>query len=121
MFENMQKAQLNHITKSIEHPSHKDKKNFNRYFKNFGYKLRKERQHTYLYNGLEIYVTVYPGKHPSFDLTTDYFPHTFSSDPKDIRYDKRLTWANLQGCWNDNQKMYNFVTQNLINYRKEVD
>ena len=121
MFENMQPAQLNHIRKSIDQPSHKDKKNLNRYFKNFSYNLRNERQHIYSYNGLEIYVTVYPGKHPTFDLTTDYFPHTFSSDSKDIRYDKLLTWANLQGCWNDNQMMYNFVTQNLINYRKEVD
>lgn len=121
MFENMQPAQLNHIRKSIDQPSPKDKKDLNRYFKNFGYNLRNERQHIYSYDGLEIYVTVYPGKHPTFDLTTDYFPHTFSSDPKDIRHDKWLTWANLQGCWNDNQKMYNFVTQNLINYRKAGD
>ena len=118
MFENAKKAQINYDMKI----THKDKKNLNRSLKNFNKSQRfNQRNHTYKYNGLEIYVTVYPGKHPTFDLITDYFPHTFSSDPKDIgRYNKDLNWASIQGCWDNDKKMYQFVTNNFVNYPDNI-
>ena len=83
MLENMQKAQINHMMKFTR----KDKKDFKRILRNQINQQRfNQRDYTYKYNNLEIYVTVYPGKHPTIELTTDYFPHTFSSDPDDIRY-----------------------------------
>lgn len=118
MFEDAKPAQINHVMKFTR----KDKKDFSRAARSFIKTLHfNQKEYTYKYNGLEIYVTVYRGKHPTFDLTTDYFSHTFSSDPKDIGcYTKILNWANLQGCWDSNQKMYNFVTNNLINYNQET-
>lgn len=114
LFENAKPAQLNHMLKFTR----KDQKDFKRKIKTFVKKLRNnERYHNYKYNNLEIYVTIYSGKQPTIQLTTDYFPHTFSSDRKDIGlYNKELTWANLQGCWGNDQKMYKFVTTHLINY-----
>ena len=113
MFENMKKAQINHIMKFTR----KDKKDFKRMLRN-QIKQQRFNQHdyTYEYNNLEIYVTVYPGKHPTIELTTDYFPHTFSSDPDDIRYNKKLNWKNLQGRWDNDKKMYDYVVGNLVNY-----
>lgn len=97
----------------------KAQKDFQRSFRAFNKNLRDNvRYHEYQYNGLEIHVTIYPGKQPTIQLTTDYFPHTFSSDQADIGlYNQVLTWANLQGCWNSDQKMYDFVTTQLINYQ----
>ena len=118
MFENAKPAQINHAIKF----SRKDKKDFARATRSFIKNLRfNQKDYTYTYNGLEVYVTVYRKKHPTIELTTDYFQHTFSSDPSDIGcYTETLNWANLQGCWNSNQKMYNFVTNNLINYDQET-
>lgn len=118
MFEHAKKTQIKHMLEFTR----KDKKDLTRMLKSFAKHTKfNQRQHTYYYNGLEIYITVYPGKHPTMDLTTDYFPHTFSSDPKDIGcYDERLNWANLQGCWNSDYKMYQFVTNNIINYPEEI-
>lgn len=118
MFNNAKKAQIKHMLKFTK----KDKKDLTRMTKSFAKHAKfNQRQHIYHNNGLEIYITVYPGKHPTIDLTTDYFPHTFSSDPKDIGcYDDRLNWANLQGCWNSDYKMYQFVTNNLINYPDKI-
>lgn len=118
MFENAKPAQINQAMRF----SRKDKKDFARAARSFTKTLRfNQKDYTYKYNGLEIYVTVYRGKHPTFDLTTDYFNHTFSSDPKDIGcYTEILNWANLQGCWDSNQKMYDFVTNNLINYDQKT-
>ena len=118
MFENAKPAQINHALKFTR----KGKKDFTRAARSFTKTLRfNQKDYTYKYNGLEIYVTVYRKKHPTIDLTTDYFSHTFSSDPKDIGcYTEILNWANLQGCWNSNQKMYDFVTNNLINYDQET-
>lgn len=115
MFENAKPAQINHMLKFTR----KDQKDFKRTIKAFTKKLRNnERYHEYKYNNLEIYITIYPGKQPTIQLTTDYFPHTFSSDRKDIGlYNKDLTWTNLQGCWGNDQKMYEFVTTYLINYK----
>lgn len=113
----MNEAQINHILKFTR----KDKKGLNRMLSNFAKRQKfNQREHTYKYNGLEIYVTVYPGKHPTIELTTDYFPHTFCSDPNDIRYNKALNWKNIQGCWDNNQKMYNFVVNNLVNYDDKI-
>lgn len=116
MFENMKPAQLNHMMKETR----KDKKDTSRIIKRIAKNMRFNcRVHFYKYNGLEIYVTICNLKQPIIELTTDYYPHTFSSDPKDIgHYKDILSWANLQGCWSSNQKMYNFVTKNLINYDK---
>lgn len=118
MFENAKPAQINQAMRF----SRKDKKDFARAARSFTKTLRfSQKDYTYKYNGLEIYVTVYREKHPTFDLTTDYFNHTFSSDPKDIGcYTEILNWANLQGCWDSNQKMYDFVTNNLINYDQKT-
>lgn len=118
MFENTKPAQINHALKFTR----KDKKDFARVARSFTKTLRfNQKDYTYKYNGLEIYVTVYRGKHPTFDLTTDYFNHTFSSNPKDIGcYTDILSWTNLQGCWNNDQKMYSFVTNNLINYDQKT-
>lgn len=118
MFENAKPAQINQAMRF----SRKDKKDFARAARSFTKTLRfNQKDYTYKYNGLEIYVTVYRGKHPTFDLTTDYFNHTFSSDPKDIGcYTKILNWANLQGCWYSNQKMYDFVTNNLVKYDQKT-
>lgn len=115
MFENATQVSINprKFTK-------KDKKNINRGLHNFAKKTRfNQRHHNYEYNGLEIYITVYHDN--TIELTTDYFQHTFSSDPKDIGcYNKHLNWSNLQGCWNSSQKMYQFVTNNLINYDEKT-
>ena len=118
MFENAKPAQINRAMKF----SHKDKKDLVRATRSFIKNLRfNQKGHTYEYNGLKIFVTVYRKKHPTIELTTDYFGHTFSSDPKDIGcYTEILNWANLQGCWTSSQKMYNFVTNNLINYDQET-
>ena len=118
MFENVKPAQINRMLKFTR----KDKKDFSRAARSFIKNLRfNQKDYTYTYNGLEIYVTVYRKKHSTIELTTDYFQHTFSSDPKDIGcYTEILNWANLQGCWNSDQKMYDFVTNNLINYDQET-
>lgn len=115
MFENAKPAQL----KPLIRFTRKDRKDFQRSFKAFYKNLRDNvRYHEYQYNDLEIHVTIYPGKQPTIQLTTDYFPHTFSSDPTDVGlYSQALTWANLQGCWNSDEKMYDFVTTQLINYQ----
>lgn len=112
----MKPAQLNHLMKVTR----KDEKDFKRSIKTLAKKLRdNERYHEYKHNNLEIYVTIYPGNHHTIQLTTNYFPHTFSSNPKDIGlYNKNLTWDNLQGCWGNDQKMYEFVTTHLINYKQ---
>lgn len=117
MFEHMKKAQINHIMKFTR----KDKKDFKRMIRN-QIKQQRFNQHdyTYEYNNLEIYVTVYPGKHPTIELTTDYFPHTFSSDPDDIRYNQKLNWKNLQGSWDNDKKMYDYVVSNLVNYDDKI-
>ena len=99
LFENMQKAQINHMMRFTR----KDKKDFKRMLRQIKQQRFNQRDYTYGYNNLEIYVTVYPGKHPTIELTTDYFPHTFSSDPDDIRYNQNLNWKRLQGHW-DNDK-----------------
>lgn len=118
MFENAKPAQINRMLKFTR----KDKKDFSRAARSFIKNLRfNQKDYTYKYNGLEIYVTVYRGKHPTFNLTTDYFGHTFSSNPKDVgRYTKILNWADLQGCWDSDRKMYSFVTNNLINYDQKT-
>ena len=118
MFENAKPAQINRMLKFTR----KDKKDFSRAARSFIKNLRfNQKDYTYKYNGLEIYVTVYRGKHPTFNLTTDYFGHAFSSNPKDIGcYTEILNWANLQGCWDSDRKMYSFVTNNLINYDQET-
>ena len=115
MFENTKPAQLNHAMRFTR----KAQKDFQRSFRAFNKNLRDNtRYHEYEYNDLEIHVTIYPGKQPTIQLTTNYFPHTFSSDPADVGlYNQALTWANLQGCWNSNEKMYDFVTTQLINYQ----
>lgn len=113
MFDHMQKAQINHVIKFTR----KDKKDFKRILRNQINQQRfNQRDYTYEYNNLEIYVTVYPGTHPTIELTTDYFPHTFSSDSNDIRYDKNLNWKNLQGRWGNDKKMYDYVVGNFVNY-----
>lgn len=116
MFENMKPAQLNYAMKETR----KDKKDTSRIVKRIAKNMRFNcRVHFYKHNGLEMYVTVWNLKQPIIELTTDYYPHTFSSDTEDIgHYKEVLSWANLQGCWNSDQKMYNFVTKNLINYDK---
>lgn len=116
MFEHMQKAQINHMMKFTR----KDKKDFNRMLRKIKQQRFNQRDYTYEYNNLEIYVTVYPGKHPTIELTTDYFPHTFSSDPDDIRYNKKLNWKNLQGRWSNDKKMYDYVVSNLVNYNDKI-
>lgn len=116
MFEHMQKAQINHMIKFTR----KDKKDFNRMLRQIKQQRFNQRDYTYNYNNLEIYVTVYPGKHPTIELTTDYFPHTFSSDPDDIRYNKKLNWKRLQGRWHNDKKMYDYVIGNLVNYDDKI-
>ena len=117
MFEHMQKAQINHVMKFTR----KDKKDFKRMLRNQINQQRfNQRDYTYNYNNLEIYVTVYPGKHPTIELTTDYFPHTFSSDPDDIRYNQNLNWKRLQGHWDNDKKMYDYVVGNLVNYDDKI-
>lgn len=116
MFEHMQKAQINHMMKFTR----KDKKDFKRMLRQIKQQRFNQRDYTYEYNNLEIYVTVYPGKHPTIELTTDYFPHTFSSDPDDIRYNKKLNWKSLQGRWDNNKKMYDYVIGNLVNYDDKI-
>lgn len=116
MFEHMKKAQINHIMKFTR----KDKKDFKRMLHQIKQQRFNQRDYTYKYNSLEIYVTVYPGKHPTIELTTDYFPHTFSSDPDDIRYNKKLNWKSLQGRWDNDKKMYDYVIGNLVNYDDKI-
>lgn len=116
MFEHMKKAQINHMMKFTR----KDKKDFKRMLRQIKQQRFNQRDYTYEYNNLEIYVTVYPGKHPTIELTTDYFPHTFSSDPDDIRYNKKLNWKRLQGRWDNDKKMYDYVIGNLVNYDDEI-
>lgn len=116
MFENMQKAQINHMMKFTR----KDKKDFKRMLRQINQQRFNQRDYTYEYNNLEIYVTVYPGKHPTIELTTDYFPHTFSSDPDDIRYNQKFNWKNLQGRWDNDKKMYDYVVDNLVNYDDKI-
>ena len=116
MFEHMQKAQINHMMKFTR----KDKKDFKRMLRQIKQQRFNQRDYTYGYNNLEIYVTVYPGKHPTIELTTDYFTHTFSSDPDDIRYNQNLNWKSLQGHWSNNKKMYDYVVSNLVNYNDTV-
>lgn len=117
MFENMQKAQINHMMKFTR----KDFKDFKRMLrKQINQQRFNQRDYTYEYNNLEIYVTVYPGKYPTIELTTDYFPHTFSSDPNDIRYNKNLNWKNLQGRWGNDKKMYDYVVGNFVNYDDKI-
>ena len=116
MFEHMQKAQINHIMKFTR----KDKKEFKRMLRKIKQQRFNQRDYTYEHNNLEIYVTVYPGKYPTIELTTDYFPHTFSSDPDDIRYNQKLNWKNLQGRWNNDKKMYDYVVGNLVNYDDKI-
>lgn len=116
MFEHMKKAQINHMMRFTR----KDKKDFKRMLRQIKQQRFNQRDYTYKYNNLEIYVTVYPGKHPTIELTTDYFPHTFSSDPDDIRYNKKLNWKNLQGSWDNDKKMYDYVVGNLVNYDNKI-
>lgn len=116
MFEHMKKAQINHMMKF----TNKDKKDFERMLRNIKQQRFNQRDYTYKYNNLEIYVTVYPGKHPTIELTTDYFPHTFSSDPDDIRYNQNLNWKSLQGSWGNDKKMYDYVVSNLVNYDDKI-
>lgn len=124
MFENLNNAQKIQLENSLRKPpSRHEKKDMKLFFKKFAKGMNNERHHDYEYNGLEIYVTVYTHKHkqPTIDLTTDYFPHTFSSDPADIgRYCTDLTWANIQGCWSDDRKMYEFVTEHFVNYDDKI-
>lgn len=116
MFEHMKKAQINHMMKFTR----KDKKDFKRMLRQIKQQRFNQRDYTYKYNSLEIYVTVYPSKHPTIELTTDYFPHTFSSDPDDIRYNQKLNWKNLQGSWGNDKKMYDYVVGNLVNYDDKI-
>lgn len=116
MFEHMKKAQINHMMRFTR----KDKKDFRRTLRQIKQQRFNQRDYTYEYNNLEIYMTVYPGKHPTIELTTDYFPHTFSSDPDDIRYNKKLNWKSLQGRWDNDKKMYDYVIGNLVNYDDKI-
>lgn len=117
MFENMHKAQINHMVKFTR----KDKKDLTRMLRNHVKQAKfNQREHTYKHNGLEIDVTVYPGKHPTIELTTDYFPHTFSSDPNDVRYAGTLNWKDIQGCWNSDKKMYDYVVDKFVNYDDKI-
>lgn len=59
MFENAKPAQINRMLKFTR----KDKKDFSRATKSFIKNLRfNQKDYTYTYNGLEVYVTVYRKK-----------------------------------------------------------